>query len=71
MSNSRFWPLPIAYFIALGLIYVANGLMAVAKAGEIDTPFFFKGWLAPIVVFVIWLVLEFADKFTEDTQTQY
>ncbi len=73
MSRSRFWPLPLSYFIAYGLFFVANALMAVAKAGGHETPALFRG-IWPVVIIIGYLCLEFFDMFAgggSQTDSQY
>ncbi len=63
MSRSRFWPLLLSYFIAYGLFFVANALMAIAKAGGYEIPALFRGFW-PVVIIIGYLCLEFFDMFS-------
>lgn len=71
MTRSRFWPLPISYFLAFGLLMIANAGMALAKAGSLDIPFIFKGGVWPVAIIILWIVLEFSDKFTGSSSDQF
>lgn len=63
--GSRYWPLPFIYGLIYAAYSISNAIHAAAKAGSVEVPLFFSGWVVPVIVFVVWSLVETWAMFME------
>ena len=60
--------MPFMYGLIYAAYFISNAIHAAAKAGSIEIPWFFTGWIVPVIVFIVWILLETWALFMENQE---
>lgn len=62
MGRSTYWYITIAYFICVGLMQVANAIMAATKSGNIEVPWIFTNTIIMVLAFLLPAIGDFIEN---------